>query len=50
MEQVVICLCHVDENFEPHEDFISLHAAPLLNQICCWCFQGYNVTDEPEHE
>ena len=22
MEQV-ICLCHVDENFEPHEDFVS---------------------------
>ena len=38
MEQVVICSRHVNESFEPHEDFVGLHTAPLLNQMCLLVF------------
>ena len=30
MEQVAICLRHVNENFEPHEDFVGLHAVDSI--------------------
>ncbi len=32
-EQVVLCICWVDANFEIHEDFISLQIKPLLKSL-----------------
>ena len=51
MEQFVICLHHVDENFEPHEDFVALQLIYYIkSDVLGGVFIGFNVSDEPEDE
>ena len=36
VEQVAICLCYVDENFELHEDLVGLLAVDNIKSDVCW--------------
>ena len=43
VEQVVIYLHHVDVNFEPHEDFVGLHAVDPIKSDVLLVFSEVSV-------